>query len=78
LAGWWSGVPELDGAAGCLDLGVVGAAGVGKGVERSLELVGGEVAMHELAELGAAQPVGGTNERGVELFGERVASHICS
>ena len=62
----WSPVGE-DAVAG--DLAVVGERG-----ERLVELRGGGVAVGQVAELGAGQPVGEcVFERGVDLVGERVA-----
>ena len=62
----WTPVGE-DAAAG--DLAVVGERG-----ERLVKLCGGGVAVQQVAELGAGQPVGEcVFERGVDLVGERVA-----
>jgi hypothetical protein len=52
---------------------VLGAAGGGERVECLFEALGGEVALAEVADLGAGESVGGAGERGVDLFGERVA-----
>jgi hypothetical protein len=60
-------------SAGGVDFLRLGSAGGGEGIERSHELPGGEVAVQEMADLGAGQPVGGADERGVDLLGERVA-----
>ena len=68
-----AGGPQLGGSAGGVDFLRLGSAGGGKGIERSRELLGGEVAMQEMTDLGAGQPVGGADERGVDLLGERVA-----
>ena len=51
----------------------VGFAGGGEVGERLVDAAGGQVAVQEVAELGAGQPVGCLEERGVDVFGERVA-----
>ena len=56
--------------------GAPGAAGGGECLEGSVELLGGEVAVHVVGELGSGQPVGGADQRGVELLGERVAGRL--
>ena len=71
-----AGVPAFGGTAAGVDLGVPGAAGGGERLQGSVELLGGEVAVHVMGELGAGQPVGGADQRGVELFGERVAGRL--
>ena len=60
-------------SAGGEDFLRLGSAGGGEDIERSRELLGEEVAVQEMADLGAGQPVGGADERGVDLLGERVA-----
>ena len=42
----------------------------------SVELLGGEVAVHVVGELGAGEAVRGADQRGVELLGERVAGRL--
>ena len=55
---------------------MVGAAGGGEAGECLLDALGGEVALAEVAELGAGEPVGERGQRGVDLFGERVAGGL--
>ena len=43
---------------------------------RARRALGGEVAVHVVGELGASEPVGGSDQRGVELFGEWVAGRV--
>ena len=69
-------MPALGGATAGVDLGVPGAAGGGECLQGSVELLGGEVAVHVVGELGAGEAVGGADQRGVELFGERVAGRL--
>ena len=69
-------MPAFGGATAGVDPGVPGAAGGGECVEGSVELLGGEVAVHVVGELGAGEPVGGADQRGVELLGERVAGRL--
>ena len=69
-------MPAFGGAAAGGDLGVPGAARGGERLQGSVELLGGEVAVHVVGELGAGEPVGGADQRGVELFGERVAGRL--
>ena len=75
-SGGEAGVPAFGGAAAGVDPGVPGAAGGGERLQGSVELLGGEVAVHVMGELGAGQPVGGADQRGVELLGERVAGRL--
>ena len=53
-----------------------GAAGGGEVGERLVEALAGEVALAEVADLGAGEAVGGAQERGVDLFGDRVAGGL--
>ena len=69
-------MPAFGGAAAGIDLGAAGAARGGECLQGSVELFGGEVAVHVMGELGAGQPVGGADQRGVELLGERVAGRL--
>ena len=76
VSGGEAGVPAFGGAATGGDSGAAGAAGGGECLESSVELLGGEVAVHVVGELGAGEAVGGADQRGVELFGERVAGRL--
>lgn len=69
-------MPAFGGAAAGVDPGPPGAAGGGECLQRSVELLGGEVAVHVVGELGSGEAVGGADQRGVELFGERVAGRL--
>ena len=75
-SGGEAGVPAFGGTAAGVDPGVPGAAGGGERLEGSVELLGGEVAVHVVGELGAGQAVRGADQRGVELLGERVAGRL--
>ena len=57
-AGCWRGGPELGRAAGGVGPSVVGAAGGGEAGECLLDALCGEVALAEVADLGAGEPVG--------------------
>jgi hypothetical protein len=57
-AGCRRGGPELGGAAAGERSLLLGAAGGGERVECLLDAVGGEVALAEVADLGACEPVG--------------------
>ena len=57
-AGRWCGGPELGGAAGGEGSLPLGTAGGGERVEGLLDAVGGLVALAEVADLGAGEPVG--------------------
>ena len=74
--GRWRGGPDLGGAPGGRGLVPGGSAGAVERVECLLDAFGGEVAVQQVAELGAGQPVWGAGERGVDLFGERVAGGL--
>ena len=74
LVGWRSRSRRGVRRCGCLVPGC--PAGAGERVEGSLDAFGGEVAVQQVAELGAGQPVGGAGECGVDLFGERVAAGV--
>jgi hypothetical protein len=52
------GGPVFGGAAAGVGAVLVGAAGGGERVECLLDAVGGEVALAEVADLGAGEPVG--------------------
>ena len=67
------GGPQLGGASGGGDLGAGRAAGERERVERTLDLVGRLVVLQDVADLAARQPAGMVLERGVDLFGERIA-----
>src|SRR5450755_2071730 len=68
------GGPEFGGASGGEDALAGDLAVVGERGERVVELGGGGVAVGQVAELGAGQPVGErVGERGVDLVSERVA-----
>ncbi|MCA1677602.1 MAG: hypothetical protein LC777_00965 [Actinobacteria bacterium] len=68
------GGPELGGAAGGEDALAGDLAVVGERGERLVELGGGRVAVQQVAQLGAGQPVGQrVAERGVDVLGEWVA-----
>lgn len=51
----------------------MGPSGVGKCAERGVDTGGGLVAIEQVAQLGAGEPVGAGGERGADLFGEGVA-----
>src|SRR5271165_1213987 len=70
------GAPELGGAPAGEGLLLAGAAGGGERVECLLDALSGEVALAEIADLGAGQAVGCARERGVDLLGERVAGRL--
>jgi|SRR5450631_2060415 hypothetical protein len=57
-AGWRRGGPEFGGAAGGEGALLAGSAGSGERVEGLLDAVGGEVALAEIADLCAGEPVG--------------------
>src|SRR6266550_4391700 len=71
--GGGGGGPAFCGAAGGEDPRAGRAAGVSERVECPVEVGGGLVAVEEVAQLGAGQPVGVAGQRGVDLFGERIA-----
>ena len=45
-------------------------------MEGLLDTFGGEIAVQQVAELGAGEPVWGAGKRGVDLFGERVTGGL--
>ena len=67
------GGPELRGTAAGRDLGDGRSAGGLEGGERVVELAGGLVVAEGVADLAAGQAGRGGCERGVDLFGERLA-----
>ena len=67
------GGPELGGAAVGEDALAGGFAVVSERGERAVELGGRRVAVKEIAQLGAGEPVGRVSERAVDLLSERVA-----
>jgi hypothetical protein len=73
---WWGGGPDLGGAPGGAGLMPGCSAGAGERVECLRDAFGGEVAVRQVAELGAGEPVGGAGQGGVDLFGERVAGCV--
>src|SRR5215218_5545693 len=70
------GGPELGGAAGRVDLRAVGAAGGGERLQCLFDAFAGLVALEKVAQLGAGHALGLGGERGVDLFGERVAGRV--
>ena len=52
------------------------SAGASERVECLLDAFGGMVAVQQVAELGACQTVGRAGQRGVDLFGERIAACV--
>jgi hypothetical protein len=75
-AGCLRGGPELGGAAAGGGALLLGEAGGGERVECLLDALGGEVALAEVADLGARQPVGRSLQGGMDVFGERVAGRL--
>ena len=72
--GWRAGGgPEFGGPAGSGDLGAGGAGGELQRVERALDLVGWPVVLEGVEIWLRVSPTGVGLERGVDLFGERIA-----
>jgi hypothetical protein len=74
--GRWGGGPDLGGAPGGGGLVPGGSAGAVERVECLLDAFGGEVAVQQVAELGAGEPAWGAGQRGVDLFSERVTGGV--
>jgi hypothetical protein len=70
------GGPGLGGASGGAGLLPGCSAGAGEGVECLLDAFDGVVALQQVTDLGAGEPVGRPGERGVDLLGERVAAAV--
>ena len=77
---WWrsgagcpGGGPALGWAAAGDGALLLGAAGGSEGSEGLLDALGGEVALAEVADLGAGETVWRADERSVDLLGEQVA-----